>query len=628
MAAIGIDLGTTNSCTAVLTKRGNVMILPSDNDRKTTPSMVAFSEDNILIGSEAKNQIITNPKNTVFGAKRLVGYKFSDDAIQNEIDNWPYEIVPGKNDRAAVKVLYKREKKVFTPEEIQALILRKLKETAQLGLDETITKAVITVPAYFSTTQRQSTIDAGKIAGIEVIGTISEPTAAALAYVYKKKSTRERNIFVFDFGGGTLDCTLMNVKDGKYTVIATAGDTHLGGEDIDMALARYIAKKFKQETKIDIFSDSKYDRQVSLLKQKCEELKIGLSQDTVVERKIELGNFCNNKNLCEKINKGEFECICDDIFANITEPIDSVFEAASEKLGEKINPSTFVDEILLIGGSSHIPWVVQAITDYFEKEPIIGIDPDIAVASGAAIYAAALSGGKCGFNVKENLEAATTPISKDDGLIQFIDEDPIKDVTPLSLGIESYDGKMEVIIKNNTPVPCEETRKFVTPEDYLTSMTITVYEGQRGLANKNRMLGNFEIDGLTKRKKGKTEISVTFKIDKDNTLFVTVKEKGGSASESLKVKDDTGRLTEEDISRMRMDALKYMEADKKRVAVNQKLNELEEILNKANKLTKSPKAKELVNEIKNWVDHNPTPTLPDVNAFCNKCADKLKDIPK
>jgi heat shock protein 1/8 len=624
MAAVGIDLGTTNSCVAVLSSTGIMQILPNDIGKNTTPSIVAFKNNGeILIGQEAKNQMPLNPKNTLFGIKRLIGYKYDDEDIQEDMKKLPFKVIPGKDRRAAVQVSFNGEDKVYTPEEISSFILLKLKNTASAGTSEPIKKAVITVPAYFSASQRQSTKDAGKIAGLDVLGIISEPTAAAIAYGIGTSSKSKRVVFVFDFGGGTLDCTLMKVENGSYDVLATSGDTHLGGEDIDNALVDFAAKEFKKTTKIDIRNE-KYLRQLAILKLECEKVKCALAAPGIVQQKLQIRSFVDGKDLDINITRAAFEFIVDEIFNKIHDPIETVFDDLSDEMDKDIDPKTFVTDVIMVGGSSKIPYVAKTLEEYFGRKPIFGVDPDTAVASGAAMYAASLAGATKGFKVNENLEGAEKP-DKPPGLIVLIDPSKITDVVPLSLGIEVSTGEMSVIIKNNTSVPHEETKTYTTADDYQTAVTIKVFEGQREIAKENRILGNFTVSGLTSRLRGETKIDVTFKINKENLLDVSVVESGGSANKKVQLKNDIGHLTKAEIEKMEREAEMYIEADRKRVENNKAANELDYLINKATREKGSdPLVRSITNEVTRWKDSNPSADASEILSKIDELKRKLK----
>ena len=625
MSVVGIDLGTTNSCVAILSSSGKVQILPNDIGKNTTPSIVAFTKKGeIIVGQEAKNQMPLNPSNTVFGAKRLIGYKFGDDEINKEKETWPFQITEGNSGRAAVKVNYKGEEKVYSPEEISSFILLKLKDAASKGTVKPVKKAVITVPAYFNASQRQSTKDAGKIAGLDVIGIISEPTAAAIAYGIGTSSKEERIVFVFDFGGGTLDCTLMRVKNGSYEVIATSGNTHLGGEDIDIALSNYAANEFKRTTGIDILNKEKYKRNVAVLKLECEKLKCALSASGVSEQRLLIRNFADGKDLDIKITKAKFEYICNDILDGLQDPIDTLFESAAEKEGGDIDPTEFVTDVIMVGGSSHIPYVAKLLEETFEKRPIFGVDPDAAVATGAAIYAASLAKATKGFDVNEKLNGARRPGEEYGGFIQLIDPEKISDVVPLSLGIEVKTGALSVIIKNNSKVPCRQTERYYTTCDNQTSVAIKVYEGQRQIAKENRILGNFDVSGLTPRPAGQTSIDVTFDINKENILDVSVVEVGGTASGKVQLKNDIGHLTEEEIHKMEREAEEYLEADKRRLEANIAFNDLDDLISKASrKAGSSSSAKRLVDELVYWKDSNSSASASEIREKISEYQRKL-----
>lgn len=626
MSVVGIDLGTTNSCVSILSSRGTLDILMNDVGRKTTPSIVSFKENgDILVGQDAKNHMVMNPSNTIFGIKRLIGYKYVDKQIDTEKETYSYSIVPGKDGMAAAEVTYRGEKRIYSPEEISGYILTKLKNSAAQHLTAPVEKAVITVPAYFSSSQRKSTKVAGKIAGIDVIGIISEPTAAAIAYCYKTIDTSsERVIFVFDFGGGTLDCTLMKAKDNKFDVITTSGNTHLGGEDIDMALLKYAADQFKKETGINVF-DSKYKRELVRLKLECESVKCKLSNKQVKVQEINIPNFINGKDLKTTITTSKFNYICTEVLESLEEPLSQVFDDASEKLGEEIDPSEFVDDIIMVGGSSHIPRVAEVLKDFFDKDPIYGIDPDTAVAQGAALYAASLADVSRGFNVIEDVSRAERPTDNDGRIALITDEEIallhkncVRDVIPLSLGVENNDGSFSVILKNNTPVPAEETQVRITVCDYQTRMKFDIYEGQRTVAKDNRLLGSFTITDITPRLRGETKANITFKITKENILEIYAKEIGGTAEGGLNIDYNFGDIKEEDVAEMMKRAEEFRKSDEEIIKTNKANNDLDDLISKARRSSNS-KVNAIADSMERWKSYNS-------NAHSREIYDKIEEF--
>ena len=602
MSVVGIDLGTTNSCIAAFNNSLNkVEIIPNEMGKETTPSIVAFKGNGeITVGINAKNQMINNPKNTVYGIKRLIGYKYNDEDIQEDIKNWPFEVVSGNLGRAAVQVMNGSVKKTYTPEEISSFILIKMKSYADKQSIKKYNKAVITVPAYFNSSQRQSTKNAGMIAGFDVLGIISEPTAAAIAYGVGEKGL-DQKVFIFDFGGGTFDCTIMHVHDGVFDVIATGGNVHLGGEDIDMLLVEHFANQFKKSSGIDIMKDDKYARQRMNLKLKAEEMKIELSVKGVKETSKTFPNFIGNgKDFVASITLKTFNYLCDDILSQINDCLDEVFDNTAEKLGvDSVDPKTFVNSIIMVGGSSKNNFVIEAVNSYFEKKPLFSISPDTAVAYGAAVYANSIQLYKEG-----NFSSAKRPKDDNGNYIVLVDPNALNDVVPLSLGIETRNSAMDVLIKNNTTVPVSQTRRYITVEDDECAWAINVYEGQRVVANENRKLGSFIIS-FPKKPAGQVQVDVTFSVDKENIVTVTAKEVGGGSFNSIQIKNDVGNLTNEDIEKMKREADAFREADRKRVETCEALNEFDSMLMKASrKAESSSEAKRIIEEAKQWKNRN------------------------
>ena len=521
MSVVGIDIGTTNSAIAIVNEKGVVEVLVNEIGAEKTPSVVSFNENgNITVGQEAKDQISQNPSNTIINIKSLIGYNYNDFEVEKEKENYPYEIVKGNAEKAVAKVDFIGKRREYTPEEISSYILAKLKILAnkKLGQSKPIEKAVITVPSYFSSSQRKATKLAGKAAGIDDVTIISDPIAAAIAYNYKNASKKgNKNVFVIDFGGGTLDCTLINVKDNCYRVIATSGNTHLGGEDIDEILSNYAAKKFKKSTRIDVKCD-RYKREYARLKLECEKVKCRLSSNGASSERIFIDNFVIGKALNVSITKNKFEDLISDIIDFIMEPLNEVFEEAGKKLRKDIDPTEFVDDVIMIGGSTHIPRVAEMFKEFFKKDPIFDINSDTAVVQGAAIYAASLAGIKTDSSASEDMRK-----------IRLID------VIPLSIGYECIDGSFSEIFINDTPVPSEKTQTFFTVLDYQTSLAINIFEGQRKVAIENRKLGSFRINGLTPRPKGETRVEMTFSVTDENIFNISAKEIGGDARNSLTI---------------------------------------------------------------------------------------------
>ena len=503
--AIGIDLGTTNSCVGVY-KNDKIEIIANNMGNRITPSIVSFKnnkETDMIIGDVSKSQMISNFKNTIYNVKRLIGRNFSDTTVQNDIKLLSYKVENDGNDKPIITINLNNEKKQFYPEQISAFILKRLKLDAEEYVGKEIKDVVITVPAYFNDSQRQSTIDAGKIAGLNVIRTINEPTAAAIAYGIQNKINTEKKVCVFDFGGGTFDISILIIKNNEYNVIATGGDTHLGGEDIDNLLVQFCVKEFKEETNIDISFNK---RALTRLKSRCEEIKKQLSNTK--EAIIEIDCLAQDKDFNMKLNRNNFNEICKNIFKKCIEILKNTLDETNILKSE-------INEIILVGGSTRIPKIQEMIKNFFTKEYKLSkaINPDEAVGYGAAIIAS--------LNRKQRKS--------------FVDL-VIKDVCPLSLGIEVTDQIMSFIIKKNTPLPCKQTKTFITSENYQEKFGIYVYEGERKFIKNNYFLDHFELNNITKRLKGETEMIVTFEIDnRYSVLKVSAKEKGKNNTKEIKI---------------------------------------------------------------------------------------------
>ncbi|MCZ0811334.1 molecular chaperone DnaK [Roseovarius sp. EGI FJ00037] len=539
---IGIDLGTTNSCVAIM-DGSQARVIENSEGARTTPSIVAFAEGERLVGQPAKRQAVTNPENTIFGVKRLIGRRVDDSDLAKDKKNMPFNVIDGGNGDAWVEA--RGEK--YSPSQISAFILGKMKETAESYLGEEVTQAVITVPAYFNDAQRQATKDAGKIAGLEVLRIINEPTAAALAYGLDKKETQ--TIAVYDLGGGTFDVTILEIDDGLFEVKATNGDTFLGGEDFDMRIVNYLADEFKKEHGVDLTKDK---MALQRLKEAAEKAKIELSSSSQTEINqpfISMGSDGQPLHMVMKLTRAKLESLVGDLIKASMKPCAAALKDAGISAGE-------VDEIVLVGGMTRMPKVVEEVTKFFGKEPHKGVNPDEVVAMGAAIQAGVLQG-----DVKDVV---------------------LLDVTPLSLGIETLGGVFTRLIDRNTTIPTNKSQIFSTAEDNQSAVTIRVFQGEREMAADNKLLGQFNLENIPPAPRGMPQIEVTFDIDANGIVSVSAKDKGTNKEQKITIQA-SGGLTEEDIEKMVKEAEENAESDKARRELIESKNQAESLIHSTEK---------------------------------------------